>query len=186
MFEIIYADPPWQYKNSESLAKVSILDGKLPGQQHYPTMSKKELLGLEVGSIAAQDSLLFLWVVSPMLDDGIDLMKAWGFKFGTVAFVWDKVNPNPGYYTMSQVELCLVGKRGRIPSPRGARNIRQFVQEKKGKHSSKPAEVRDRISKMFPTQTKVELFSRGVTDGWESFGNHLTGNDISLDLQSML
>ena len=75
-------------------------------------------------------------------------MKAWGFEYKTVAFAWDKVNPNPGYYTLSQVELCLVGKRGMIPKPRGARNVRQFVSEKKTRHSGKPEEVRKRIEQM--------------------------------------
>ena len=103
-------------------------------------------------------------------------MKAWGFSWATVGFVWDKQRVNPGFYTMSQVELCLIGKRGKIPKPRGARNIRQLVSELRGKHSAKPAEVRSRIDLMFPTQNKVELFSRNVTPGWDVWGNEVQSN----------
>ena len=80
---------------------------------------------------------------------------------------------------MSQCELCLIGKKGKIPSPRGARNIRQFVSEERQSHSSKPNEVRNRIELMFPTQTKLEMFARSTTDGWDVFGNEVEGS-ISL------
>ena len=30
---------------------------------------------------------LFLWVVNPMLPEGIETLKRWGFKFKTVPFV---------------------------------------------------------------------------------------------------
>ena len=74
---------------------------------------------------------------------------------------------------MSQCELCLIGKRGKIPKPRGARNIRQLVSELRGTHSTKPAEVRKRIELMFPEQKRVELFSRHVTPGWDIWGNEV-------------
>ena len=87
-----------------------------------------------------------MWATNPHLDQAIELGKAWGFAWATVAFVWDKVRVNPGFYTMSQCELCLVFKRGKIPSPRGARNIRQLVTAKREAHSQKPDEVR-RVSR---------------------------------------
>ena len=79
---------------------------------------------------------------------------------------------NPGFYTMSQCELCLVFRRGRIPTPRGARNERQLVRAERGPHSAKPEEVRRRIERMFPEQRKIELFARrevpgGRRGGWK-------------------
>jgi len=56
----------------------------------------------------------------------------------TVGFVWDKVRTYPGNYTLSVVELRLIGKRGKIPTPRGSRNERQLYSELKGKHSKNP------------------------------------------------
>ena len=126
---------------------------------------------LKISAIADDDSLLFMWASNPHLEQATDLGKAWGFKYKTVAFVWDKQRVNPGYYTMSQVELCLVGKRGRIPQPRGARNVRQFLSSPRGIHSSKPEEVRQRIEQMFPTQKKIELFARTEAPGWDHWGN---------------
>ena len=168
-YQIIYADPPWTYKTKECLGKASILNGKI--NQHYQTLSLNGLKNLNITNIADDNCLLYLWVVSPMLDDCIDLLKAWGFKYSTIAFIWHKQKSNPGHYTMSECEVVLVGKRGKIPSPRGKRNVRQFLSEIRGKHSAKPNEIRNRITEMFPTQNKIELFAREKTEGWDVWGN---------------
>lgn len=170
-YSIIYADPPWQYRSKECLAEKSILNGKL--NTHYDTMNLNDIKNLPISNICEKDCLLFLWVTSPMLDDCIDVMKAWGFKYGTVAFVWDKQRTNPGSYTLSQCELCLVGKKGNIPKPRGIRNAKQFVSSIRERHSKKPDEVRNRINCMFPSQNKIELFARQSAEGWDCFGNEV-------------
>ena len=168
-YEVVYADPPWDYKGQLQHAGPGSADtgGAI---RHYPTITLAGLKRLEVASIAADDSLLFLWSTSPHLDQAIELGKAWGFEWATVAFVWDKVRVNPGFYTLSQCELCLVFKRGRIPSPRGARNVRQLVRSRRGPHSAKPSEVRERIEAMFPRQRRIELFARTEAPGWDSWG----------------
>ena len=74
---------------------------------------------------------------------------------------------------MTQIETCYVAKRGTIPKPRGSRNERQFVTELRGKHSAKPSEVRERITRMFPKQSKIELFARKRATGWDSWGDEL-------------
>ena len=170
-YNIIYADPPWQYRSKECLAKKSILNGKL--NYHYNTMTLEELKKLPVNKICEKDCLLFLWVVSPMLDGCIDVLKSWGFKYSTIGFIWDKQKTNPGSYTMSQCEICLIGKKGNIPKPRGIRNAKQFISEERTKHSTKAHEVRKRIVDMFPTQKKIELFARQYAEGWDCWGNEV-------------
>lgn len=168
MYSIIYADPCWDYAGQKQHnGEVDTLGA----EHHYPTLSVSKLKTLDVKSISEPNALLFMWTSSPHLDQAIELMKAWGFQYKTVAFVWDKQKVNPGYYTMSQCELCLVGKRGSIPKPRGTRNERQFLSAMRGRHSEKPEEVRARIERMFPTQRKVELFSRTSAEGWDVWGN---------------
>ena len=168
-FEIIYADPPWDYKGQLQHAGPGSRDTG-GAARHYPTVTLEMLSALDVPRIRAPDSLLFMWSSSPHLDQAIDLGKRWGFAWATVAFVWDKQRVNPGFYTMSQCELCLVFKHGRIPLPRGARNVRQLVSEKRGAHSQKPDEVRHRIDAMFPDACKIELFARHRVDGWTAWG----------------
>ncbi len=168
-YSIIYADPPWDYKGQLQHTGTG---GKESGGaiRHYPTVQVSEMKTWDVASISEEDCLLFMWSSSPHLDQAIQLGKAWGFRWATVAFVWDKQRPNPGFYTMSQCELCLVFRRGKIPKPRGARNIRQLVQVKRTRHSEKPDAVRERIEKMFPQQSKIELFARKRYPDWDAWG----------------
>lgn len=175
-YQIIYADPAWQYNTKECLAKTSILNGDI--NTHYSTMTLSELKKLNVKDISEKDSMLFLWVVSPMLKEGIEVMEAWGFKYATIAFVWHKQRTNPGHYTMSECEICLVGKRGKIPTERGSRNTKQFLSEMRGKHSAKPFEIRNRIEKMFPTHKRIELFARQKVEGWDAMGFDIDGKSI--------
>ena len=168
-FDIIYADPPWDYGGQ--LQHAGEGSGDSGGAiRHYPTVNLDMLANLPVSEIAERNSLLFLWSTSPHLDQAINLGKAWGFNWATVAFVWNKEKINPGFYTLSQCELCLAFKRGKIPSPRGARNIRQLVESTRQEHSRKPEEVRKRIEAMFPTQKKIELFARVRARGWHGWG----------------
>jgi len=171
-FDIIYADPPWDYKGQTQHAGAGS-DSTGGATSHYRCVKLNSLVRIPLDNIAAKDCLLFLWATSPHLDQAIELGKSWGFKWATVGFVWDKIRKNPGYYTMSQCELCLIFKKGKIPQPRGSRNIEQLVRELRGTHSTKPDEVAERIDKMFPNQSKVELFSRRTRPGWASWGDGL-------------
>ncbi len=178
-YDIIYADPPWDYggklqfdKSSKSAEKIKPGDKIFISAANfkYPTVKTKDLMKIPISQITKDDCLLFMWVTNPHLEQGIALGKAWGFEYKTVGFVWDKMIHNPGQYTLSYCELCLIFKKGRIPRPRGARNIKQLVRVKRGKHSEKPIEVLKNIELMFPTQDKIELFARKRHPGWDSWG----------------
>ena len=178
-FPILYADPPWHYNGKLQYDKTATIEqnrgwGKdvfvSAASFKYPTVKTSELKSLPVATIAEDDSLLFMWATNPHLQQAIELGTAWGFEYKTVAFVWNKMVHNPGQYTLSYCELCLLFKRGRIPRPRGARNIKQLLNVPRKGHSEKPCEVVENIEKMFPTQSKIELFARTRRDGWYSWG----------------
>lgn len=178
-YDIIYADPPWDYKGKLQFDKSSTGREKLDLSKNifissssfkYPTVKTKDLMKLSVQNICKDNCLLFMWSTNPHLAEAIDLGKVWGFEYKTVGFVWDKMSHNPGQYTLSNCELCLIFKKGKIPLPRGARNIQQLVRSPRGKHSVKPDMVREKIFDMFPSQEKIELFSRNRFIGWDSWG----------------
>ena len=170
-YDIIYADPPWDYKGQNQYNKKGIDTGS--ALNHYPTVTVLKLAQLELTKICKENTLLFMWATSPHLDQAIALGKSWGFNYATVAFTWDKMVTNPGFYTLSQVELCLVFKRGKIPEQRGSRKERQYAAVKRTRHSEKPAEIRDRIHNMFPRHAKIELFARHKSPGWDVWGNEI-------------
>ena len=178
-YDIIYVDPPWDYGGKMQFDKSANSETNTDWSKNifisaanfkYPTLKTKEMMKIPIQEIAADDCLLFMWVTNPHLAQGIELGRAWGFEYRTVAFVWDKMNHNPGQYTVSYCELCLVFKKGKIPSPRGARNVKQLVRVPRGEHSAKPIEVLKGIEKMFPSQQKIELFARHQPEGWDVWG----------------
>jgi len=177
-YDIIYADPPWDYGGKMQYDKSGIKSENIGFKKNifissavfkYPTLKLRDLKELHVDKIAADDCLLFMWTTGPQLAYSVELGKTWGFDYKTIAFVWDKMIHNPGRYTLSQTELCLVFKKGRIPTPRGVRNIKQLIQVPRGKHSEKPIDVIDGITKMFPLQNKIELFARNNYFGWDNW-----------------
>lgn len=188
-YDIIYADPPWDYGGKMQYDKSSIKTENVNFEKNifissatfkYPTVKLKDLKKLDVNSITADDCLLFMWTTSPHMAHAIELGTAWGFEYKTVAFVWDKMIHNPGRYTLSQTEMCLVFKKGRIPTPRGARNVRQLVQVPRGKHSEKPEKVIEGITAMFPEQKKIELFARKNYFGWDNWGLEIPESKVEI------
>lgn len=178
-YEIIYADPPWDYGGKMQFDKSSIKSENIGWTRDifissanfkYPTVKTEKLKQIPVADISADNCLLFLWSTNPHLAQAIQLGEAWGFEYKTVAFVWDKMSHNPGQYTLSNCELCLLFKKGKIPRPRGARNIQQLVHSPRREHSRKPDEVREAIVKMFPSQSRIELFARSSYKNWDVWG----------------
>jgi N6-adenosine-specific RNA methylase IME4 len=178
-YDIIYADPPWDYGGKLQFDKSSAKAEKMDWDKNifissanfkYPTLKIEQLKKIPLLEIAKDDCLLFMWVTNPHLAQGIELGQHWGFHYKTVAFIWDKMVHNPGKYTMSYCEMCLVFKRGKIPSPRGTRNEKQLVRSPRGDHSVKPQEIRDAIQRMFPDQKRIELFARCKPKDWDVWG----------------
>ena len=188
-YDIIYADPPWDYGGKMQYDKSSIKNLNVGFERNifisaanfkYPTLTLDELKNLGVNSIAADDCILFMWTTGPQFANSIELGKAWGFEYKTVAFVWDKQVHNPGRYTLSQTEFVIAFKKGRFPSPRGARNVHQFLSIRRGEHSEKPRQVIEGITRMFPQQKKIELFARKNFKGWDNWGLEIPDNKIEI------
>ena len=141
-------------------------------------MSIDELCALPVESLAAKDCLLFLWATFPMLPEALRLIKAWGFSFKTVAFVWLKQNRKSptwfyglGCWTRGNVEICLLAKRGN--PKRHSASVHQFIISPIGQHSKKPDVTRDKIVELAGDLPRVELFARQKIPGWDVWGNEV-------------
>lgn len=188
-YDIVYADPPWDYggKMQYDRSCIKSLNPSFvrnvfisAAEFKYPTLKLKELKELDVPSICAPDCVLFMWTTGPQFANAIDLGKTWGFEYKTVAFVWDKQIHNPGRYTLSQTEFVLAFKKGKFPSPRGARNVRQLLSVRRRGHSEKPEEAIEGITEMFPQQKKIELFARKSHAGWQSWGLEAPNNPAEI------
>lgn len=159
-YSIIYADPPWSYSDSGC-------SGAAAAQ--YATMSINELKQLPVnpagGGIAADDCVLFMWATYPKMQEALDLIEAWGFKYKSIAFQWIKQNRSGngyffglGRWTRGNTEPCLIAIKGK--PKRISAGVGQLVFSPLRRHSQKPAEVRDKIVELMGDLPRIELFAR--------------------------
>ena len=162
LFDIIYADPPWQYDFSETNNR------KI--ENHYTTMNNEDIMNMKVP--CKDNSVLFMWATAPKLPEALQVMKAWGFEYKTNA-IWDKETIGMGYWFRGQHELLLVGVKGKFSPPISSIRISSIIKEKKTKHSKKPYIVADYIEQAYPDKTKIELFCREPRKGWYVFGNQI-------------
>lgn len=120
-----------------------------------------------------------MWCTGPHITIGTHtkIIKAWGFKPSTIAFVWVKQNPSGdgvhssmGYWSLANAEMCFIATKG---SPlRLASDVHQVVMAPVGEHSAKPEEVRRRIERLFPGPY-LELYGRKPVPGWTVWGNEI-------------
>lgn len=166
MFDVIYADPPWQYENNRSLrGKADI---------HYATLPTNEICLLPIQDKIAEDAVLFLWVTNPFIKDGIRVVEEWGFKYKT-CMVWVKPHIANGYYVRSQHELLFIGIKGNFSTPADEDRPPSVIHADKGQHSEKPHIVYEIIEKMYPKRRYLELFARNHREGWASWGFEADG-----------
>ena len=170
-YNIIYADPPWSFKTYSSKGKE-----KKSAECHYPCMNIEDIYALPILDISETDCVLFLWVTFPMLQEGLETIKRWGFTYKTCAFNWvkkckvsDKWFWGLGYWTRSNSEICLLATKGH--PKRVSKSVHQICDARVDTHSKKPDEIRDKIVQLCGDVPKIELFARQHAEGWDCWGD---------------
>jgi N6-adenosine-specific RNA methylase IME4 len=176
-YEVIYADPPWSYNDHGCNGAAAA---------HYSTMSTADIGKIPVGQLAAKDAVLFMWATYPKLPDALDLIKAWGFTFKSIAFQWVKIYPSGqprfglGRWTRGNTEPCLLAVKGKPKRLDNAVSQLIFSEElivaPIGRHSAKPPETRERILRLMGDLPAVELFAREKVPNWDCFGDQAEGS----------
>jgi N6-adenosine-specific RNA methylase IME4 len=175
-YSAILVDPPWSFQTWSGAGV------ERSAENHYPTMSQAEIEALPVGALAADDCALFLWVVMPQLQQGLDVIKAWGFEYKTCAFAWiktidgERFATGMGYWTRANAELCLLATKGN--PPRLNADVHQIIFAPRMEHSRKPDEAAERIMRLVPGPY-IELFARRPRAGWDVWGNEVSARDLA-------
>jgi N6-adenosine-specific RNA methylase IME4 len=187
-YKIIYADPPWSYKDKGCNGNAA---------QHYPLMRDADICTLPIKDIADDNCVLFMWATYPKLQEALDVIKAWGFTYKTIGFQWIKQNRSGnghffglGRWTRGNTEPCLIATKGRefpvildeegsapcLIATKGkpcrvSASVGQLIFSPLRAHSQKPDEVRDRIVELMGDLPRIELFARSSAEGWDCWGN---------------
>ena len=176
-YSVIYADPPWKYKNTSPPCLPSKSPDTCLVEYYYPTMTYDELREMPIKDISEKDCVLFMWTTTPNIEQGLQLVKDWGFKYKTM-ITWEKVNKDcMGYWFRVCTEHLIVAIKGNIKSFRSME--RTCYREARRKHSQKPEYFYPLIEKV-TSGNRVELFARREREGWDVFGNEVS-NSIKLN-----
>lgn len=170
LHRVIVADPPWQYGNTSTRGAA---------EDHYGTMTIAELCELPVEERTADEAHLYLWTTNGFLREAFELVDAWGFTYKT-CLTWVKPQMGMGNYFRSSTEHVLFGARGGLRTRE--RNIVNWFEAKRGKHSAKPETFYELVQKASPGPY-MEMFARCRRDsqlfcrcsrcrlGWTVWGN---------------
>ena len=161
-FGTIVADPPWDINQK----------GKRGAIMHYPLMPLEDIKNMPVADLAEENAHLWLWIPNGLLQEGLDVMKAWGFTYRD-PFHWIKPRLGLGNYLRNASETILFGTRGKAPVKYRAQPNWLFapVQD----HSHKPEEMFPIIERVSPGPY-LELFARrhpSSNEDWSIWGNQV-------------
>ena len=167
-YDVIYADPPWKYKN----VSPPCLPEKQPDtckiEYYYETMDLQDIKNMPIKNIANKNCVLFLWATTPAIREAFEVVDAWGFKYKTM-ITWEKTNRDcMGYWFRTCTEHLIVAIRGNVKAFRSME--RTCYHEARTKHSQKPQYFYELIEKV-TTGKRIELFARRAIEGWDNWGN---------------
>ena len=177
-FRCIVADPPWPIARDWPVGRIpkgATHDGRrtpIP----YPTMTLAEIEAMPVSGVAAKDAHLYLWTVNRFLAEGIQIAKAWGFRY-TQTLTWAKtpMGLGPGGTFAGNVEFIVLAKRGSLKPMRRVETM-WWNWPRTGRHSRKPEAFQDIVESVSPGP-RLELFARRPREGWTVWGNEVEAND---------
>jgi N6-adenosine-specific RNA methylase IME4 len=172
-YSTILVDPPWRFQNRTG--KMAPEHRRL---RRYRTMTVEEIGALPVSQHARDKSHLYLWCPNALLEDGLAILRAWGFTYKT-NLVWLKIRKDGGpdgrgvgFYFRNVTELLLFGVRGKLRTLAPGRRQVNMIARRKREHSRKPDEQYALIEQCSPGPY-LELFARERVAGWTCWGDEV-------------
>lgn len=161
-FSTIYADPPWPYTNTAARGAA---------ENHYRTMSLKDIRDEPVRELSAADAHLHLWTTNAFLREAFDVIRAWGFRYKS-CLLWIKPQIGMGNYWRVSHEFLLLGTRGNLPFQDNT--CRSWQMARRTTHSRKPFAFRRLIEQVSPGPY-LELYGREEQprSQWTVYGNQV-------------
>ena len=165
-FNVIYADPPWDVQAGPEWGS-----GGESRDLTYPTMTIEEIKAMEVLKIADDNAHLYLWTINKYVEESYQIARSWGFE-PSCLLTWVK-GPHGiglGGTFVQTSEYLLFCRRGTLEASK--RIDTSWFDFPRGKHSEKPEGFRKMIEDVSPG-SRIELFARKKSPGWEVFGNEV-------------
>lgn len=163
-YNTVLADPPWDINQK----------GKRGASNHYELMTLDRIKAMPIKELCAENAHLYLWIPNGLLQEGLDVIKAWGFTFRSPIY-WIKPRLGLGNYIRNASETCLFATRGHAPVKFHAQPNWLFAPLQD--HSHKPEEQYAIIERL-SSGPYLELFARRRQPGWDVWGNEIDADII--------
>ena len=172
-YQIIYADPPWEYGVWGKANPKSRPNSKIYPMP-YQTMTLGEILRLPVGDIADKNCDLYVWVTQKYLPFIFKIIDKWGFKYcQTLTWCKKPRGTGQGGLYCPTTEFCILGRKGKMPKGKTRKDSTWWeIKRPHNSHSTKPGFFRDLIERQSDAP-RIELFARQETEGWDVWGNEV-------------
>jgi len=185
-FDVILIEPPLEeYQRNRGV----------PGDNDF--WQWEQIMQLDIGSVAASRSFIFLWCGSSEgLDMGRVCLRNWGFR-RCEDICWIRTNlKNPGHSKNLEPkavfqrtkEHCLMGIKGTVRRSTDGDFIHANVDidliiTEENESSEKPTEIFHIIEHFCLGHRRLHLFGRDSTirPGWLTIGSQLTNNNFNAD-----
>ena len=146
-FRCIHVIPPWP-EGRTSKANVCRL--------------VQELVELPVEPVAAEKAHLHLWTPPELLEDGLKLLREWGFRY-QASLVRTKPAADYGSYWRQAHEVLLLGVRGELEF--ADRSLLSWMDPHTSEAAESLCEARTLVEQASPGPY-LELFGGKTTRGW--------------------
>lgn len=169
-FRTILCDAPWE-KGGGSRS------GYGGAIKHYNLMSLERIKELPVPELAADDAHIYMWCLDGNVDEAIECIRHWGFRFIGL-YHWIKPKSSLGRYFRVSAETCVFGVKGKLPA-QSHREL-NFTIAYPGEHSEKPRGFISAVERVSPGPY-CELFCRkrpaSNRSDWWCWGNGVLASD---------
>jgi len=162
-YRVASIDPPWPYEKQAE-------DPSHRATHPYPQMSIAAICALDVASIMAPDSIVWLWTTNHHMREAYVVLDAWGFEKKTI-LTWGKDRFGFGDWLRGQTEHCLMAVRGKPIHT--LTNHSTLLLAPARANSEKPDEFYTFVESLCPAPRYAELFARKRHPGWDGHGDEL-------------
>ena len=173
-YQVLMIDPPWPQKKGGKRAAYPNQGRDLD----YSTMSMTEIFALldsKIFPLATPAHSVFLWAIEKFLPETLASMADRGYK-RHATLIWDKENGIAPAFTVrySHEYLAWFYKSPMVPVSTEVRGkIATVFREKPREHSRKPDTAYRIVERLYPSASRLDVFSRQPRHGWDQFGDQV-------------
>ena len=174
-YNVVVIDPPWQMDKITRDERPNQID------MDYPTMTLDEIAEIDIESVLADDSWVFMWTTQKNFFNALNILDGWELECVSWWFTWVKKTSLPPLFESPQwnCEYVVAAKLGK-PEFVTKKGLKLGFFAENTEHSRKPEEFYEMIRNSTYGK-RLDMFGRRGIEGFDSWGNESDGPEEQVD-----